>query len=322
MADIIVKLKELAVKSPRRIVFPEGDDLRILKACRIIRDEGIAYPVILGSGAMALMEKEGISVEGLEFVDVSSVDFDFYISLLLEKRKHKGLSKSDAEALLGDVNYLGALMVESGFVDAMISGASHPTSSVLRPALQIVGTRVGVKTASSFFLVSKDDLNYFFSDCAFVIDPDASQLKDIAISTARSAERLGFEPRVALLSFSSLGSAKHESISKIVDALALIKKDEPSLLVDGELQLDAAIDEGVASLKCPNSPLKGRANVLIFPDLNSGNIGYKLVERLGHFRAIGPIVQGLKKPINDLSRGCCIEDIVNVAVLTVLEVDE
>ncbi|MCC7574119.1 phosphate acetyltransferase [Candidatus Woesearchaeota archaeon] len=319
--SILDDIKVRARESPKRIVFPEGDDVRVLRACRIIRDENIGFPVILrGSKAKILLEKNNISCDGLELVDESIIDLGSYVSLLVEKRKHKSLSAEDAKSLVKDVNYLGVLMVESGFVDCMISGAVHPTASVLRPALQIIKTKPGVNTASSFFIVCKDDLTYFFSDCAFVINPDENELCDIALSTARSAETLGFSPRVALLSFSTKGSAEHESLIKIRNALSLIKEKNPGLVVDGELQLDSAIVPDVAKLKCGDSVIKGDANVLVFPDLNSGNIGYKLVERLGGFMAIGPIVQGLRKPVNDLSRGCGVDDIVRVAMITVVEV--
>jgi phosphate acetyltransferase len=319
MVNLLDDLRVKAKLKPRRIVFPEGSDLRVLRAARILKDEGIAHPVILdGVLAESLLRENNISLDGLELI--KDVSFDDYVSLLLDRRKHKGLSREEAEVLVRDFNYLGVLMVESGFVDAMISGAAHSTASVLRPALQIIKTKRGVKTASSFFIVFKEDVSYFFSDCAFVINPSAVELCDIAISTARSAKSFGFEPRVALLSFSTKGSAEHEVLFKLREALSLIKSVDSDLVVDGELQLDSAIVPGVASLKCPLSPIQGDANVLIFPDLNSGNIAYKLVERLGGFKAVGPIIQGLNKPVNDLSRGCSVDDIVDVAILTVLEV--
>ncbi len=321
--NILATLKSIAKSDPKRIVFPEGDDLRILEACRIISDEGIANPVILqGKRAKELSVENNISLKGLTLLDFEDLDTKVYASKLFDLRKHKGLTLDDAKKLVLDVNYMGVLMVQSGFVDGMVSGASHSTASTLKPALQIIKTKPGVKTASSFFMISKEGTTYFLSDCAFVIDPDAQELCDIAISTASSAKNFGFSPKVALLSFSTKGSADHESLNKIKEALKLIKKANPDLVVDGELQLDSAIVPEVAQMKCPSSPLMGSANVLIFPDLNSGNIGYKLVERLGGFRAVGPIIQGLNKPVNDLSRGCNVDDIVAVTTITVVEVEK
>ena len=321
MNDLINKLKIASKSSPKRLVFPEGDDLRVLKACRFLKDEGLAIPVILnGSAAEVVASKEGLSLEGLELIkDFNAND---YVDLLLEKRAHKGLLREDALKLLRDVNYQGVLLVESDFVDGMISGASHPTASVLRPALEVIKTKEGVKKASSFFLVFSDGDLFFFSDCAFVVKPCAEELKDIALATASSARSFGVEPRVALLSFSTLGSSNHESLSFIRDALVLIKKADSSLVVDGELQLDAAIVPEVAKLKCPGSVIQGDANVLVFPDLNSGNIGYKLVERIGGCKVIGPVIQGLRKPVNDLSRGCSVDDIINMALITSSEVEK
>lgn len=321
MNRILENIRLNAKKFPKRIVFPEGDDLRILRASRIIKDNGFGNPVILkGETAKELMNKNNISIEGIEFVE--DEQNEELIKLLLEKRKHKGLTLEEAQNMIKDVNYLGVLMVESGFVDCMVSGAASPTASVLRPALQIIKTKPGINTASSFFIVSKEDKNYFFSDCALVVEPSAEELKDIALSTAESAETFGIEPKVALLSFSTKGSSNHESLKKIRETLKLVKQEKPGLIIDGELQLDAAIVPSVSSSKCSESEIKGDANVLIFPDLNSGNIGYKLVERLGGFKAIGPVIQGLKKPVNDLSRGCSVENIVDVATITIAEVDK
>lgn len=321
MNKIFDELKLKAERSPKRIVFPEGNDLRILKACRFLKDNGFANPVILrGDKAEVLLEQNNLSAEGLELI--KDFPINDYVDLLVEKRKSKGLLRRDALRLLEDVNYQGVLLVESGFVDAMVSGACHPTASVLRPALQIIKTKEGVNKASSFFMIFSGDNLFFFSDCAFIVRPDALDLKDIALATARSAESFGVTPRVALLSFSTSGSSNHESLLFIRDALNLIKKEDSSLIIDGELQLDAAIVPEVANLKCPNSVIKGDANVLIFPDLNSGNIGYKLVERLGGCKVVGPIIQGLRKPVNDLSRGCCVEDIINVSLITGSEVEK
>jgi phosphate acetyltransferase len=317
--NILDSLKVKVKESPKRIVFPEGSDLRVLRACRIICDEGFGFPVILqGSRAKELLDENDISVDGLELVD--DVDLEPYVSLLLKKREGKGLSVDDAKSLVLDVNYLGVLMVESGFVDCMVSGAAHSSASVLRPALQIIKTVDDVKVASSFFIMSKGDLTYFFSDCALIINPGAVELCDIAVATAHSARSFGFEPRVALLGFSTKGSSDDSSLNKVREAVELVRSKSPDLVVDGELQLDSAIVPDVAKLKCPDSVVRGLANVLVFPDLNSGNIGYKLVERLGGFSAVGPIIQGLRKPVNDLSRGCSVDDIVNVAVISLFEV--
>lgn len=291
-----------------------------MRACKVFFDSGFGVPVVFRHSCTdSLIVEHSLDVSGLEFVDLSSLDTEEYVSLLFERRKHKGLSFDEASSLVGDVNYLGVLMVLSGFVDGMVSGSLSASASVLRPALQLL-RKDGV--VSSFFLMLRDDLVYFFSDCALVVDPVDVELCDIAISTARSAASLGVSPRVALLSFSTKGSGSHSSLDKIRSALSLIKGKDSSLVVDGELQVDSALSRGVASLKCSSSPIQGDANVFVFPDLNSGNISYKLVERLGNFRAVGPIVQGLSMPVNDLSRGCSVSDIVDVAVLTVLGVDK
>jgi phosphate acetyltransferase len=234
-------------------------------------------------------------------------------------RKEKGLSLEDAKEMIKQVSYFGTMMVHLGDADGLVSGASHSTADTLRPALQIIKTQEGHSIASSYFIMVVENKVYFFSDCGFVVDPDANQLSEIAISTAQSAKQYGIEPKVAMLSFSTHGSGKGESVDKVIEATKLAREKMPDLEIDGDIQLDAAVVPEIGKKKCPNSSIKGNANVLIFPDLNSGNIGYKLVERMAHAMAIGPIVQGLNKPVNDLSRGCSVKDIVEVCAITVVE---
>ena len=291
----------------RKIVFPEGDEPRTMEAAAILRNEGLADPVLL-------------------MPDMTAANADRYASALYELRKAKGLTPEGAAALAADPMYYGMMMVKCGDADGLVSGAVHSTGDMLRPALQIIRTAPGMKLVSSAFLMETPDRSVgengllIMADCVVNPNPDAEELANIAVAAADTARNTcGIaEPRVAMLSFSTKGSASHESVSKVARATEIAHRIAPDLLIDGELQLDAAIVPDVATFKAPGSAVAGRANVLVFPDLQSGNIGYKIMQRLG--RASGfAVLQGLAMPCNDLSRGCSVEDIVNTAILTAVQ---
>jgi len=320
--NILEQFEERAKKNPKRIVFPEGTDDRILKAAHRILELKTAQPIILGnSDSICSRAKElGLSITNEQVFDPSqSTLIEEFAQSYFELRKHKGLTIEQAREAIRHPTTFGTMMVYLDHADGLVSGATHTTAETLRPALQIIKTKEAVPLASSFFIMVTPEKVFFFADCGFVKNPNAKELAAIAITTADSAKRFGFDPYVALLSFSTKGSADDPSIQKVREATQLVRQQRPDILIDGELQVDAAIVDSVAHKKCPDSPVGGKANVLIFPDLNSGNIGYKLVERFAHTRAIGPIVQGLHKPINDLSRGCSVQDIVDITAITVIE---
>jgi len=322
MQIFLDKITEQARRNPKRIVYPEGSDERVLQAAREAKDTGIAFPILLG-GVDEILEKAGqlkISLEDIQIIDpdVSDRLFD-YSQTFFELRKHKGITEGQAEEIMRDVSYFGTMMVWAGDADGLVSGATHTTADTLRPAFQIVKTAEEYSIASSYFIILYGDKIYFYADCGLVIDPNAEELSEIATSTVRSAGNFGLEPRVAMLSYSTKGSGKGPSVDKVRLATEMVKKRMPELLIEGEIQIDAALVPEVCIRKCADSPLEGNANVLIFPDLNSGNIAYKLTERLVNAVALGPFIQGLNRPINDLSRGCSADDIVGVTAVTVLE---
>jgi len=327
--ELMNKLWEAAKADKRKIVLPEGDEERTLVAAQRIKELGLAYPVLVGDiNSITNKAKDlGVNLEGVEVIDPqTSEKVDSYINEFYELRKNKGMTLEKAEKIVKDPLYYGTMMVKMNDADGMVSGAVHTTGDLLRPGLQIIKTAPGVSVVSSFFIMSVpgSDLGnngmLLFADCAVNPNPTAEELAAIAIATADTAKNLcQMDPKVAMLSFSTKGSANHEVVDKVRKATAIANELRPDLDIDGELQLDAALVESVASQKAPNSKVAGKANVLVFPDLQSGNIGYKLVQRFANAEAIGPMCQGFAKPINDLSRGCSSEDIVNVVALTAVQ---
>jgi len=316
ITDIIEKAKA----DPRTIVLPEGADERVTEAAKAIAAEGIAKVIVLGDEDAAERAGEGVTVINPE----TSEKLDDYAQAFYELRKHKGLTIEQAKETLKQVNYFGMMMVQSGDADGLVSGAAHSTADTVRPALQIIkGSFV-----SSVFFMCVQDTTYVFSDCALVENPDADQLAHIAVSSSLTALSFGIPADTAILSYSTKGSASSSLVNKVIEATAKAKEilatDHPGAPVrlDGELQLDAAIVPKVAGSKAPDSELGGEARVLVFPDLNAGNIGYKLVQRLGGAEAYGPMLQGLNKPVNDLSRGCSAEDIVGLTAITAVQAQE
>jgi phosphate acetyltransferase len=301
-----------------RIAFPESTEPRTLKAVRVLADRDLVRPVLIGDEReiRAAARAVGIATDGIEVV---AHDVKRFVADLAALRKEKGVTPDAARELLKDPMYFATMLLHTGVVAGVVSGAVHPTAHTLRPALQIIKTRPGVALASSFFVMETPKGIYLFADCSLNIELTAEELASVGIATAHSAKRFGIEPRVAFLSFSTKGSGVHERAEKVARAAKMAQRELPGVPVDGELQVDAAMDEVVCRLKAPDSPIKGHANVFIFPNLESGNIGYKLVQRFAGGKAIGPIVQGLKRPVNDLSRGCTSEEIVEVACVTAIQ---
>ena len=321
---IIDKIKAKAKSDVKHIVLPEGEETRNAQAAALVVKEGLATLTLLGNPDKVREAAAGASLEGVEIIDPATSDkCAEYAALLYELRKAKGMTEEKAAELVKDPMYYGVMMVKAGDADGLVSGAIHSTGDMLRPALQIIKSKPGIKTVSSCFLMESPNTQYgengimIFADCAVNIDPDAEALANIALGAADSARSLaGIEPRVAMLSFSTKGSAKHDAVTKVQEATRIAKEMAPDLMLDGELQLDAALVESVGKLKAPGSDVAGRANTLVFPSLEAGNIGYKLVQRLGNAEAYGPILQGIAKPCNDLSRGCSVEDIVATVAIT------
>lgn len=327
--DLLKEIRERAKKNPKRIVLPEGEEERSIRATAEILKEGIAEIILLGEESKIENKAQSLKVDigKTRIIEPEkSKQLEDYAGTYYELRKEKGISKDEALSVMKEPLFYGAMMVKKGEADGSISGAVHTTAETIRPALQIIKTAIGVKKVSSSFLMILKDKKFgengalIFADCAILPNPNEEELADIAIASARTAKDLmNCEPRVAMLSFSTKGSAKHKLVDKVVKATEIVKEKVPELLIDGELQADAALIPEVASRKAPKSSIAGKANVLIFPDLNSANIGYKLVQRLAGAQAIGPILQGLARPVNDLSRGCGVEDIINLVAITSLQ---
>jgi len=322
LRTFISNIKEKAKKDKKTIVYPESDDQRILRAACQVCQEGIADIILVGEEQKIReqAQENNLDLDGIMIINpLQHEKFEEYAQAFYELRKHKGITPEKAKQILEDPVYYAVMLVHMGDADGMISGASHTTAETVRPALQIIKTHGKFHKVSSFFFMMLESKLLLFADCAIIIAPDAKDLSEIAMDTARSAQKFGIEPRVAMLSFSTKGSAKHPFVDKVREATSIVRDRMPDLVVDGEMQVDAALVPEVCSKKCKDCALQGNANVFIFPDLQSGNIAYKLVERLAKANAVGPVLQGLKKPVNDLSRGCSVQDIIDLTAITAVE---
>src|SRR6056297_210424 len=324
--NVMKEFKNKARESKKTIVLPEGYEPRMINALPKIKDENLANIILLGEEGKIkeIAAAEGVKLDGVNIINPANSDLkDEFADIFFNLRKHKGITKEDALDRIVDPLYFGILLVHTEKADGMVAGSINATGDVLRPALQIVKTKDDISVVSGAMIMDVPESEYghdgifIFSDVAVNPNPDAKQLAEIAVSSAETAKLLpGLDPEVAMLSFSTKGSAKHELADKVIEATNIAQDMAPELSIDGELQADAALVPEVGKKKSPDSKVAGRANVLVFPDLQAGNIGYKLVQRLAKASAIGPILQGMAKPVNDLSRGCSVEDIVNVVAIT------
>lgn len=322
--DIFEKLAQDLKGQGRRIVFPEGSDKRIMGAAVRLKADGVVDPVLLGNQAelKQVASENNFDLSGIEILDPATyptADKQAMHDALLERRKGKN-TPEEVDQMLTDVSYFGTMLVYLGKVDGMVSGAVHSTGATVRPALQIIKTKPGQKRISGAFIMQKGEERYIFADCAINIELDAETMAAVALQSAETAELFGLDPKVAMLSFSTKGSAKGEMVTKVAEATKLVQAQAPTLAVDGELQFDAAFVPEVGALKAPGSKVAGHANVFVFPSLEAGNIGYKIAQRFGGFEAVGPILQGLNAPIADLSRGTSEEDVYKVALITAAQV--
>lgn len=309
MAHFIDQVKDTLKGHHKTIVLPEGTDSRIQEAALRLKEEGILEPIVIGD--VPELEGKGVHVINPENYE----DIESLVEAFVERRAGK-TSPEEARELLKQVNYFGTMLVYTGKADGLVSGAAHTTAETVRPALQLIKTKPSIKKTSGAFIMVKDDVKYVFADCAITIAPDSEDLAEIAVESAKTAKAFGIDPKVALLSFSTKGSAVSPETEKVAKALEIVKSKDTTLQVDGELQFDASVIPSIGEKKAPDSPVAGHANVFVFPSLEAGNIGYKIAERLGGFEAIGPVLQGLNQPVNDLSRGCSAEDVYKLSYLT------
>jgi len=318
VSDLFEGLKQKISGRNLRIVFPEGTDERIIRAASRLAEDNLITPILVGNieQVQAKAQELGVSVENAEIYDPTSyAGMEELVAAFVDRRKGKA-TEEDARKILLDENYFGTMLVYLNKAHGLVSGAAHSTADTVRPALQIIKTKAGVKKTSGVFIMVREDEKYVFADCAINIAPDSNDLAEIAIESAKTAEMFDIEPRIAMLSFSTKGSAKSPETERVAEAVAEAKRRDASLVLDGEFQFDAAFVPSVAKSKAPGSVLQGDANVFIFPSLEAGNIGYKIAQRLGGFEAVGPILQGLNAPVNDLSRGCNEEDVYKLALIT------
>ncbi|MBL1058802.1 phosphate acetyltransferase [Ligilactobacillus salivarius] len=318
--DLFDNLKQKVAGANKTIVFPEGQEPRIFRAAIRLKNDSLVVPILLGKvdEIKQNAENEGVDLGDIELIDPNTYPEDKFAEMVeafVERRKGKN-TKEQAETMLRDVNYFGTMLVYMDKADGLVSGAIHSTGDTVRPALQIIKTKPGVSRTSGAFVMVKGDERYLFADCAININPGAQELAEIAVESANTAKIFDIDPQVAMLSFSTMGSAKSDEVTKVQEAVKLAKELAPNEKIDGELQFDAAFVPVVAKQKAPESEVAGHANVFVFPELQSGNIGYKIAQRLGGFEAIGPVLQGLNKPVSDLSRGSVEEDVYKVAIIT------
>ena len=316
--SLIENLRSKVRASKPEIVFPEGDDPRILRAAIRLNEDGDIKPIVLGDKKEleALAEKEGVKLGDLEILDPANYEAkDEMVKAFVERRKGKATEAQAAE-ILKDHNYFGTMLIYMGKAKGLVSGAAHTTADTVRPALQIIKTKEGYKRCSGAFIMLRGEEMYLMADCAINIDLDAEGLAEVAVVSNETARQFGMDPKIAMLSFSTKGSASHERVTMVAEATKMAKEKNPEMAIDGELQFDAAFVESVAKKKAPGSEVAGHANVFVFPNIEAGNIGYKIAQRFGGFEAIGPILQGLNAPVNDLSRGCSEDEVYSLAIIT------
>lgn len=321
MSNLFDALKEQLAGNTKRIVFPESSDQRILEAASQLAIEGLIQPVLVGKETELEQKAMAFNLK-LDHVEILNPEeypeFEAMVASFVERRKGKA-TEEQARQMLLDENYFGTMLVYMGKADGLVSGAAHSTADTVRPALQIIKTKPGIKKTSGVLIMVRDEEKYVFADCAINISPDSQDLAEIALTSAETAELFDIDPRVAMLSFSTKGSAKSVETEKVAEAVKIAKEMKPELTLDGEFQFDAAFVPSVAEKKAPNADIQGDANVFVFPGLESGNIGYKIAQRLGNFDAVGPVLQGLNKPVNDLSRGCDADDVYKLAIITAVQ---